>query len=701
MKNLTAKKLLSLLLCAAALFSLCAISALASSAPIITKYEMSSDCRTMTVYVKDPATRTSAVTKDDIDVSRMIDSFVSEAPKDIVISSVGDEPLSFSFMVDNIRHSGSDNTMKFSVGYQNIADSYTELNLALREYVQPVVSDDPYVNPMPVVQISREEMETVRPGEEFTLNITLTNTSKSIAVTSPVVTFAPSSAFIITDRTASKSLASIKRGETVTASIKLKALSVIESPAQSVEVRVSFNYDAGDAGTAQGSASETVLIPVETSGAAAAGAPLAVITREPISTVSANQSFTLTVNIKNVGTAAIERPVLSVSPDSSLAMMDATMSRLLDDIAPSATVQVPISLKALAQITSPSLGVALTLKYNYGAAGQETVSETVFIPAVVNADAKDDPVRIGGATPNVIISSYSYGDEPSVAAGSSFDLAMEFKNTSSRFTVENIVMTLSTGEGLAISASSNTMYYSALRPGDTQSETLGISVLPLAKTGSDRIDVSFSYEYVDTDQRCKVSTSQSIAIPVYQPDRFEVELPALPEFVTAYEEMYISLPYVNKGKSEISNVRAELVSPDGSVSSINGLQNLGNFASGSSGTIDFIFTPQMPGQVEFSFVITYEDPNAKEKTVEFPVSLTVEEPYYPEYDPGFDPGYEEPIEEKSGLPWWAWAAIAVVAAGVVIAVIVTVSRKKHPKKDALLDDFVWQGDQSGSSGGRE
>ena len=568
----------------------------------------------------------------------------------------------------------------------------------------PAAADNDYwVNLMPEMEISRKEMDTVLPGEEFDLTITVRNTDRYYGVSSPVVTITPSSAFIILDSTPTRTLDTIKHGETVSAVFHMKALPQIDSPSQSVNVQMTFTYDSGSAGLAKGNASQTVLIPVQTSTGAELGAPRAVITRDDISSVYANQSFTLNVNIQNIGETEIEQPVLSVSPDSSLAMMDATASRLLENIAPGATATVPINLKARDQLSSPSLAVGLELKYNY-AGGRSTSSETVYIPAVPNSSG-DSPTRIEGATPNVIISQYSYGEDPQVAAGSTFDLAMEFKNTSALFKVENIVMTISTGEGLAISSSSNTMYYPSLTAGATQEQVIAITALPAAKTGSAKLDVSFSYEYVDNQQRCKVNTTQSIAIPIYQPDRFEVELPVLPEFVSAYEEMYISMPYVNKGKSEICNVRAELISPDGAVSAINGVQNLGNFGSGSSGTIDFIFTPQMSGQVDFSFAITYEDPNAVEKTVEFPVSLTVEEPYFPEYDPSWDePGWDEPVEESSGIPWWVWVIAGVVIAAAVIFILVKVKKKKN-KNGADLDSFVWDAapadeDKLGT-GGRE
>ena len=87
--------------------------------------------------------------------------------------------------------------------------------------------------------------------------------------------------------------------------------------------------------------------------------------------------------------------------------------------------------------------------------------------------------------------------------------------------------------------------------------------------------------------------------------------------------------------------------------------------------------------------------------MEFPVSLMVDEPYYPEYDPSWDePGWDEPAEENTGMPWWVWCIIGAVVVAAAVIVLLAVRRKKHPK-EALLDDFVWQGDQSSTPGGKE
>lgn len=556
----------------------------------------------------------------------------------------------------------------------------------------PALADDVWSNPQPQLTITRKDMDPIKPGEEFTLTVSMSFNNSYVSVQSPRVTFEPSEAFMIVDATPTKTIPDFRRNDLATASIKLKALGEIKSPIQDVKVTVNFSYDGGSAGLTNGSSSETIYIPVESSGTVLSGAPVPVITRDEVGTVSAGSEFTMNIHVENVGKSDMVQPMLSISTSAGLNLMDAAKSRLLSDVPAGASIDVPVKLKADSRISSPSLSLDLELKYNY-AGGTGTTSQSLYIPATVNSNSTDDPSYTELATPNVIIRQYSYGEGVTqIAAGATFDLVVEFENTSSIFTVENIVMTVTPGEGLSIASGSNTVHYASLRAGASQSETFSILALPTAKTGAAKLDIGFSYEYVENRTRKHVNPSQSISIPIYQPDRFEVELPTMPTDVNAYEEMYISLPYVNKGKSEVSNIRAELVSEDGAVSALTPVQNLGNFAAGASGTIDFIFTPQMPGEIDFTFLITYEDPNAKEKTLEFPIHMNVMEPYYPSFDdPGMiDPGMEDPsMNEKSGLPWWAWTLIGLAVVGAAVVVIVLVKKKKK-KTAGELSDFVWE-----------
>ena len=225
--------------------------------------------------------------------------------------------------------------------------------------------------------------------------------------------------------------------------------------------------------------------------------------------------------------------------------------------------------------------------------------------------------------------------------------------------------------------------------GGAVSEKLTLRALPTANTGISTVSVSFKYDYLDNGNRMTATCEQSIFIPVYQPDKMTFEAKAPTYQIFEGNEAYINVSYINKGRCDISNVRAEIV---GDVNALSTSKVIGNVAAGANGSFDFIVTPYMSGECSFTILFTYDDANMNEVSREIPVSFTVEammweEPMFPE-DPGM---IEEPTEE-GGFPWIIlWIGIGVVVVGGVIAIICVVRHKKKKAKSAE-DDIDWEDD---------
>lgn len=267
---------------------------------------------------------------------------------------------------------------------------------------------------------------------------------------------------------------------------------------------------------------------------------------------------------------------------------------------------------------------------------------------------------ISAAAPNIIIQKYTYGSD-AVEAGKTFDLDIQFYNTSKELSVENIVMSVETAEGLSIANSSNTYYFETLGPRKALSQKLSVKALGTDQSSSPTIAVSFRYEYVDGSSRIERNSSERIAIPVYQPDRLEITEPALPEEIYAGSETALSFPYVNKGKGTLYNVTARV---EGDMESLLPVQNLGNFEPGKSGTIDMILVPESAGEHSFKVVITYENTNGDEIKREFPFTADVLEGGFGGFgEDDFTNGgvILEPEPEQSGFPWWILILVAAAA----------------------------------------
>lgn len=267
-----------------------------------------------------------------------------------------------------------------------------------------------------------------------------------------------------------------------------------------------------------------------------------------------------------------------------------------------------------------------------------------------------EPVKIQTATPHIIISKYTYGGE-SVQAGKKFDLSIEFRNTSKSLAVENILMSVETEEGLTITNSSNTFFFENLGAGAVHSQKIPMKALNMDKSSSPSCTVSFTYEYVDGDQRLEKTAQERIAIPVTEPDRFELEAPKDLTPAVAGQEYTLSVPFNNKGKGTVYNLEAYV---EGDMTTLSPKQNLGNIDSGRSGSIDLILTPQEAGDHTFKAVIAWENTAGEEVKKSFKLTLPVQEniPAAPE-------GGEMMLmeEETPSIPWgWLAAGLIVLAA---------------------------------------
>ena len=275
-------------------------------------------------------------------------------------------------------------------------------------------------------------------------------------------------------------------------------------------------------------------------------------------------------------------------------------------------------------------------------------------------DDDDDEVNLDPLTPHIIVNQYDYGTTQ-VSAGQVLDLDLSFSNTSNQYDLDNIVMKITTPEGFAITSSSNTYYFDNLDVGESISQTISLQANPSAEAKSHAITIDFSFQYIANDVRKSGESSESISIPVSQPDRFSVDEIQVPTSIYVGEEYNLSVNFVNKGKAEVYNVTAEL---RGNVQNSGERTFIGNVNSGTENSADFYVTPTEAGKLEGEIIISYEDSNMNVKEISKPFMIQVEE--YPTYDPGFDdyPTINpEPVEEPS-LFTVQNVVLSIVAVGV-------------------------------------
>ena len=429
--------------------------------------------------------------------------------------------------------------------------------------------------------------------------------------------------------------------------------------------------------------------------------PKVIVTRNELSgDVKAGDELMLTVSVKNIGRTTINNPILSFTPSESLLVVGKDSAVQMNSIGVGRTETAQVKVRVLNPVASVNQYLDAKLEFTYYNNVSTTAGEAsarIGIPAKVKKKTEETTDETTASPlPNIIVSRFHYGGG-SVAAGSKFNLAFKFRNTSSTVDVENMVITVTGGEGLTINGSSNTFFYDKVKAGASKTVTVPMKVANTTVDTAQDVSINFKYEYLDHKKRTSASSDVKISVPLYQPDRFEISNPVVPDYVEAGQEVAVTMNYINKSKVIMSNVEAVV---DGDVSTQTPIQTIGNVDAGKNGTIAFALTPNSTGEVDFAITVNYEDANGESRTRIFPVTMNVQEAA--PYDPGTDdPGMDDPGEETGGFPWWI-VIVAVAAIGIAALIVLKKRKKaKAAKKEQELwdswDDEMKTSSDSGSA----
>lgn len=401
-----------------------------------------------------------------------------------------------------------------------------------------------------------------------------------------------------------------------------------------------------------------------------------------VSAIAAGETKVITVYIQNAGTTAMRDPILTLKSSGSLLIMG-SQDYMLDDIRAGRDTAVNVTVKALDKVESQMQTIDASLSFYYDDGTQLTngsASGSVNVLSAVSNDGQNED--IASPTPIVILSKYNYGGS-SVAAGSGTNLSFSFTNTSKKLAIENVMVTVTGGSDLMLNGSTNTFYFDSVAAGGSKSVTVPMKAAQLISASAQNVQIAVTYEYVDQNARKSGSATLSLSVPLYQPDRFELSEPKTSYTGYVGEETSLTIDYVNKGKSAISNVDATI---SGDIDSPTPYQRVGTIDGGKNSTIAFAVTPQLEGENQVKIVITYEDSNGNTKERVF--EATVEAMAYEPADPGMDdPGMIDP-EPASTFPW-KYVIIAVVAVLIVLLIVLRIRKKKAKQKaeQALWDKW--------------
>lgn len=517
------------------------------------------------------------------------------------------------------------------------------------------------------------EIPEIAAGESTRIEVPLTNAEGSINDLQ-FETVLPDGLALTTAST-TQQIKRVRRGTSFTLPLDLMANADMKSGIYTIALNVSFSYLGVDV-------KETVNFNIRVNGQGSTGAGKAEIQSYSVKSgsITAGQSFELSIVLLNSSNYEIKDANIYLE---GLATGGFTANGETDvktfSILPQRTTTVTYKLVADRSMAAGSYPLTVRTTSSQG-----ENSANIYL-AVKSATGSSEGA--GDSTPLIVIESYDYGGEP-VMGGSTFTLTFHIKNTSAVSAIENIKMTVSSeasnasGQSGAFTpaSSSNTFYISRIGAGSSIAQSIDLMVRSDAFPGSYGINADFSYEAVVNGQRQTITATETITIPVIQPDRFEIgELNAWGPIYMG-DSGYVSVNYVNKGKTTIYNLQ---ITAEGNFTTAESENYVGNVESGSGDYFELEYSPIETGTLTGTLTFTYEDANGNQQEVakEFSVDVMSYEDIWGDDDPGqevIDPGM---IEEPSSFPWkWVIiAAAAVVIAGVVVLIVL----KKKKARAAL------------------
>lgn len=407
------------------------------------------------------------------------------------------------------------------------------------------------------------------------------------------------------------------------------------------------------------------------------------------STLSYNGDTSLTITVQNTGSATMKDITMTLDgmATGSVTLKSGMDVQTLVELGPGQ--QSTFTYQLHGDEALPSGTAILTAT---AACGEENSVAKVFVPCVGKPETSggEGESGPGASKPQVIIESYTYGEEgTSVTGGSTFTLGMTLKNTSSSSAIENIKMVVSsaadetTGGVFTPASSSNSFFIAKVGAGESFTESIDLTVKADAPPKSYGIDVEISYEAVIDGKRESLTATERITIPVSQPDRFEVEDAQISSTVYVGDSAYCSVSYVNKGKSAIYNLSIAVEGTGFTTADAN--TYVGNVEAGNGDYFETSLNVTEPGTIDGKFIITYEDSAGTQTTLERPFTATVMEMDWGEPDP-MEP--MEPVDANPGMPLWGKILIivgCVVVAGGIVVVVLRIRRKKR-KAVPVFDD---------------
>ena len=581
-------------------------------------------------------------------------------------------------------------TVPLSISMRNNAGVQLEQKMDIQVYINnPKQTDE---KGKANIAIAAATVDKNTPGSDglITLSMAIANLGDGNASDVRLnLTGFKSTEIILNENLVTKTLGNVISGEQATVKYSLKIASDLESGSYSLDAEVKYKQPDGTDSTL----TDKVYINIVRPTAAQGVVQLSGISQD-VSNPGSSNIIKLTLTVRNNGSLEAKDVLLGFDglSSSSFTLSDDFGDISVGNIASGKTAEVTVALYVSKSLANGNYPLTVKLKYIAEEGGQQNTAQTEVYVFVNRPEDAADEEKTDSSVPRVIISKHSISEE-TVTAGNPFELDVTLLNTSRTKNVKNMKITVSDKDGIFIPVSGvNSFYVSEIPIGQTTDFVITLMPKQDAETKSFQVSISIDYE---DEKNTTYSVTESLSIPVYQPQRLEVT--NISFFEDGMGMGVLSFQFINKGKSSLYNMNIRI---EGAMTAMEGDYYIGTFGAGQSDYYEDSIIPSMYGEIEGFVVIEYEDSAGTLQEMRSPVATYISEPFNPGGDgqwtmdptwPGDgefypdegQPGGEGIFAWLSG--WKLWAIIGgVVLIGAIITVVIV---KRVRRRKADLDDY--------------
>ncbi len=388
--------------------------------------------------------------------------------------------------------------------------------------------------------------------------------------------------------------------------------------------------------------------------------------------------------ITNIGQLTADDIEVKLSSDTSdFAVSKGSDKKSVGTLEPGGIQYVMYTLKLLNDADVSMIPVTLEYAYNDARGERKTATQTIYL----NTEIKEEvEVSTNESVPKIIIDEYKA--EPTIVdAGENFDLSISFQNTHSTKSIKNCKIFLTVDEaGSATTGSvfspvnaSNTFYIDNISPKKSVTESITMYTVPDAVPKTYSITVNMEYE--DATGKAYTSTDY-IGIPVRQMIKVEMGEIMIEGATMVGESGYLMANVMNTGRADVKNLK---INVEGDFDKYDAEKYIGELKVGTTSSFEAMVIPIMAGETPGEVIVSYDTLDGETVTLSEPFTLNAMEYVMPEppIDPTFPVG---PVPEEPTTNWWLYGAIGVGGALILLAIILTIMKKRKLKKEFGLDD---------------